>query len=808
MAGEVSVLGLSDIPVGWLTWQRPPAKPVLTVVCRATFVLRPGEAVLAEEQQPLAAAERPYPDGASLGLYAPADLVPMKPRADVLLVGHAFAPGRQPVRSLIARLAVGEVDKRVEVFCDRQFDLQGALREGPPFARMPLVYERAAGGPQTPNPIGVRPDMRDIYGRLALPNLQPPGLEIASASDPIAPIGFGPIANGWLSRRALLGPAAAARLPDTWHDQVLPSDLDPEHFQAAPRDQQVQTLRPDERLTLENLHYEHPRLVTRLPGIGPRAFVEGLGAPKAVAMRADTLWIDASCGLCTMTWRGQVRLEHATQPVQVFVAMEEPGRELAWEDVKELRDARASAEDGTSTVLQSRGTVLAPLELTPARGSPLPFSAPQTPQAPRETADDSVGLPFQPPGAPRPQRLPTPPPPSDSETRTMDISSAQAAPAMVAPAPPLESPWAESPWARGAAAPGAAPPGAAPPPGKLPAAPIAPLTALASATASPLPVAPPLITPPAVVAPPLPVAPPPITAFAVTASPLPVAPPPVAAPAKSAPRSPPAWSPLRAATPEALNLVWFHPPCLPRLRKDPRFAPVLDALDEQPLDRDLDDPAHAETTADIEDWREAFEILARGAVSSEGVAAALAGATLADGRLVQPLVLVAGELVFAFDELESLKAMISAAAPQASADPEAKGILDLAKEFLGTPGIPGAPVVAEGLEARIRETFEKRDLVPPGQLDALAERALLGGHHFQRRAVFGAPHVRALLHGLPDGPIPTYLGEAVAAKLPAAQRLRVRLLAHVHPAADQQETHPAALRAAALGVVSPSMVRR
>src|SRR5688500_11266464 len=103
MRGEVSVLGLSDIPVGWLIWQRPPSKPVLTVVCRATFVLRPGEAVLAEEQQPLAAAERPYPDGASLGLYAPADLVPMKPRADVLLVGHAFAPRRQPVRSLIAR---------------------------------------------------------------------------------------------------------------------------------------------------------------------------------------------------------------------------------------------------------------------------------------------------------------------------------------------------------------------------------------------------------------------------------------------------------------------------------------------------------------------------------------------------------------------------------------------------------------------------------------------------------------------------------------------------------------------------------
>jgi hypothetical protein len=259
--------------------------------------------------------------------------------------------------------------------------------------------------------------------------------------------------------------------------------------------------------------------------------------------------------------------------------------------------------------------------------------------------------------------------------------------------------------------------------------------------------------------------------------------------------------PPRASSPDALSLVWFHPQCLPRLRKDPRFASILDALDEQPLDEDLDDPAHAEATADIED--------PRGAISAEGATAALAGAARDDGRLVQPIVLLAGELVFSFDELEELKAMISAAAPHAGAEAEAKGILDLTKEFLGTPGLPGAPVVAEGLGTRIRETFEKRGLIPAGQLDGQAERALLGGRHFQRRVLFGGPHVRALFHAGPaEGPIPVYLCEELATKLPAAQRLRVRLLAHVHPAVDQHETHPAALRAVALGIVSTPMVRR
>ncbi|WP_437989241.1 DUF2169 domain-containing protein [Sorangium sp. So ce145] len=782
MDSKVSVLGLSDVvPVGWLVWQRPPSKPVLTVVTRATFVLRPGESVLAEEQEPPSATERSYPDGASLGVYTPADLVPMKPRADVLLVGHAFAPGRQPVRSLIARLAVGEVDKRIEVFCDRQLDLQGALHEGPRFTSMPLVYERAAGGARTENPIGLRPDGRDVHGRLALPNLQPPGIESASPGDPIAPVGFGPIASGWPSRRALLGPAAAARLPDTWRGQVLPSDLDPEHFQAAPRDQQVQALHPDTQITLENLHFQHAQLVTRLPGIRPRAFVQGMGAPQGVAMRADTLWIDASRGLCTVTWRGQIRLEHAAQPVQVLVAMEEPGLPLTWERVEQLRDA-AAGEAQQAELDPERRTIAVPVEMTPARPSPLPFAAVQRPRAPHESAPDDVGLPFHPPGAPPAPPMPIPPPLTDDGTGTIAIPAVPDASEAVAvasgavhgalassaaPLPAASAP-AESPWARRAVS------SFALPSGELPSAAMPPVAAFASATASPLPLAPPrLVTP-----------------------------------TKHAPRSPSASLLQRTSTPDALHLVWFDPLCLQRLRKDPRYAPVLEALDEQPLDHDLDDPAGAEATSDLEDRREAFEILARGPISGDRVTAALAAATLDDGRLLQPLVLLAGELVFSFDELEALKAMISAATPHAGADPEDSGILDLAKEFLGTPGLPGAPLVAEGLEARVRETFEKRGLVPEGQLDALAARALLGGRHLQRRAVFGGHHVRALLHGPVEGPIPTYLREELAAKLPAAQRLRVRLVAYVHPAVDQHETHPAALRAAALATVSPSTVRR
>ncbi len=269
-------------------------------------------------------------------------------------------------------------------------------------------------------------------------------------------------------------------------------------------------------------------------------------------------------------------------------------------------------------------------------------------------------------------------------------------------------------------------------------------------------------------------------------------------------------APAYRAPVEALQLLWFDAESLPLARKDPRFTALLEALDGQPLDQDLDDPSLADDPAAVEDRREAFEILARGpAVDEAGATAALAAAARDDGRLLPPLVLLAGEVLLPFGEVETLKAVMSVAAPRAGADVEARSLLDLTKDFLGTPGLAGAGAVAEVLAARIRETFEKRGLVPAGYFEAQVERALLAGRHFQRRMVFGGPHVRALFQaGGAEGGTPVYLGEELSVRLPAAQRFRARILAHAHPAVDQHETHPVALRAAALAVATPPPPRR
>ncbi|MEZ4302138.1 MAG: DUF2169 domain-containing protein [Polyangiaceae bacterium] len=642
MRGGITAVALSGVPVGWLVWQRPPTAPVLTVTCRATFVLQPGEAALAPEQEAPSAVEQPYSDASSRAVRTPADGIPNKPRADVLLVGHAFAPKGQQVRSLIARIAVGEIDKRIEVFCDRHFDLQGALREGPRFTHMPLVYERAAGGPDTVNPLGVRPDTRDGYGRLALPNLQPPGLEVAKPSDVIPPVGFGPIASTWPSRRSLLGPTLAGRPPADWNGQQVPPDLDPSHFNAAPRDQQAAALHDDERIVLENLHPWHAELVTRLPGLRPRAFAKPKGGtPVPVAMRADTLWIDTSRGLCTLSWRGHLPLEHAGPDLRVFVAMEHASRPLSWDDVDRLRSRGPDPAPAppppkgddplNRTITDPVSTAPALLEsespperiagepmLSPARRvkrATLPFFVPGQggaggPQAP---AADGAGLPFRrtgaseaPPAAP-PAVRPVSSPQEYDETLDEETAHDTSTALPGAPeAPPAASP---SPWASGASA--FPSPGGGPSPTPLSGGGLSG-TPLSGGGLSGVPLS--------------------SARGPVARSPMPLD----RGPSGGARVRDRAGSGNRAPVTEALSLAAFDPRCLPRLRKDPRFVDLLEALDEQPLDDDLDRPEDVGDPAELEDRREVFEILARGEVVSEEAAVeTLAAAVHEDGWLAQ-----------------------------------------------------------------------------------------------------------------------------------------------------------------------------
>src|SRR4051812_15334723 len=128
----MNVTAIGPLPAGSLLWQRH-GNWILTVICKLTFDLLPGESKLAEEQEPLNTDDAYLEDDPGRSMQAPSDLVPFKARADVLLVGYAFAPRGEPHRQFVVRMLVGDINKGFEVVSDRAWSLDGAIREGPRF---------------------------------------------------------------------------------------------------------------------------------------------------------------------------------------------------------------------------------------------------------------------------------------------------------------------------------------------------------------------------------------------------------------------------------------------------------------------------------------------------------------------------------------------------------------------------------------------------------------------------------------------------------------------------------------------------
>jgi hypothetical protein len=862
----MELVSLCPLPVAHLLWQPAPSRHALTIVCKATYALEPGTAALAPEQEPLNEQENHWDDDPARSLYAPSDLVPWKPRAEVLLVGSAHAPRGQPVRSLVVRLTIGPVDKSVEVVCPRVRTRDGELREGKRWTKMPLLWERAAGGPDTYNPVGVRRDApRDLYGQRPLPNLQAPGL----SPDAFEPIGLGPIAAGWSDRRRRAGglaPADLLRAP-------FGEGFDPAYFQAAPADQQVEALRHDERLSLENLLPKHAHLVTSLPDLLPRALVEIAGAPaREVTLAPDTLWIDTHRSLCTVTFRGRVDVDGADPDGRILVAAGRAEQKIAWSQLAPPPPAPrpashpASAAASLEAPAPRPGVTAASLEaLAPRPGAtaasleaPAPRPAVtaaslETP-APFPASRSTAAAPLRPVEVPAPRPAPASDPEGDpdgedsleitrvesdvgarSDTaelrRTGSARAARAAPLPFQPPPPA---WQVPAVVTFGPAPAPLPHAAKVSTQKLDMSELrSSLPAWLQAGAPPPLVAGP--APPALVPSPAPVpasvvAPGPVLAVAPI---VPAAPPLVAPPA-------PVWAPplpgpgiavLRstgeaplgvmdasnsaagatdraAARPEPEARAVGAPslgPAVELIWFDPALAPALRRRPQfAPYQRTAPPRASAEVEAELL-RAEVYDALTRGLPAIGAELQEALEAAEDEGPPATALVLVSGDLELGLDEVATLAAVVEAAGPLGASDKKLKEALDLAAEMLKTP-LRGMPEIAEALTTRVREAWTRANrALPPGYLVAGVERLLLEQRRYQLRELLDGAWIRALLSGGGlDAPVPVYLPAAIARRLPLFQRLPVRLLAEVVWSQDPHEAAPIALRVGALGRLSAS----
>jgi hypothetical protein len=759
--------------VASLLWTPRPGATVLTVVCKATFQLCPGESPLAAEQDLPNEDDNHWNDDPSRSVYSPCDLVPHKPRADVLLVGSAFAPGGQPVRSLLVRLAVGAVDKSIEVFLDRAFARDGKLREGSGLVKMPVRWERAAGGPDTWNPVGVRlHGLPDANGNVAIPNLQPAGLVVARPTDPIPPVGFGPIASTWPERRDKLGRLAGSWPQPGWMDQPLPDHLDRAYFNAAPRDQQLDALRGDERIVLENLHPEHPRLVTVLQAIRPEAHLARQGKPiRTLEMRADTLWIDTDRGLCTLTWRAEVPLERRDEPgtVRITVAAR-PGQDgddaaqtmspIQRQPVvmpfvagrpEESPMARAGAAEAAGTMRLQDGELeeISVDEELPGRSQEAAVQTMFLSGPPQPAA----AMPFVAAAMPAPAPQPAAPP-----------APGIAPPEMVAPAmapPPMAPQRAQSIGERAAAQ--------VMSPNMIPIGGGGPVAGGGAFEASNAAAGPALRRPEPEVAP---------------------------APAVVEPRP-------RATAREVIKLLWFDGKSVARIRKQADWRVILAELELRLLDEGDygdDDAPEAGDEPKPKDRRDVFEVLVKGRpIGADGVRVALSEAIGDDGRFEPPLVLLAGELEFPFDELATLRATAAAASPFAMGDKKLKEQLDVVEELLKTPWLQGSGSIARGLTEKIEEAFtQAKRGVGAEYLSGHTERTLLEQRCYQTRTVFGKRWIRSTLGG---SGVPVYVPEALKDELPMFKRVRVKLIGEVDMQEDQFEAGGAAIKVMAMGRV-------
>lgn len=851
----MEVVSHSPLPVASQLWQSRPGSWVLTFVAKATFDLQPGKAQLSANQEPIHEQDCHWDDDPARSVYAPSDLAPLKTRADVVLVGSAFAPQGQPVRSMFVRLIVGDLDKSIEVHLDRVFGPDGSLIEGSRFSRMSLAYERAAGGPDTMNPIGVRLDVRDMHGRTRLPNLQPPGLAVHGPGVAILPIGFGPIAEAWPQRLSRLGRHASVWSPLALAVAPLPDDLDRAFFNVAPLDQQLPDVADDVRIVMENLHPEWPRLVTNLPGLRPRAMLEGRGGLHPLKMRADTLWIDSDRAVACLTFRSHRSLERFDEPGRILITLEDA---MASAAPPSPPSPRPNAPEPPPLPIRAKASTIVPStpeERTTStsfrQAGGLPFLQPTAPPAsPREERPTMAsGLPF---GNVKPA--------GGHAIQDERTSSGGGLPFVQPSAPRVPVPSAPPPPPPRGAPPGWPASGAGSHPPPLPA--VVPPVPIVSPPPLPAVIAPPAPPPIPAVVPPVPPArasqsvasarqddsvwgsglsrndapavqsigqvvvaaataaaqstPQDASAGVFGASNAAAGPSQVSSGKREEARASVAGiiasSGIRGSSRldirDVVHLVWYHADSVARICKVPVWRAILQEMEQKPADDNLDDPAPNRDPIEIEDMRDIFEILTRAA--SEDVCELsdeLTSAVRPGNKFVPPLLLLAGDVSFPFDERETLKAAVAIATPSATTDELFKNVLREAKEFLGGGADQVCPgPLAEGHTARIREAYQRsRRGAAADTLDVQIERALLEGRQYQKRQVLGMNAIRALMHTTTGSsnvrPAPIYIPEDIAKKLPLYQRFRARVIVELYFQEDQYESHPAALKALAIGRV-------
>lgn len=490
----VPVVSVGPCAAGTSLW-RMDGQLHLAVIVKATFELAAAGDLEPVEAEPVHPADRfdaHQPWGSLSGVR---ETWPPLPRAEVILLGHAYPPPGQPavgqrrVRVTVGRGGQTLVDKVALAVGNRR---SGAEPE--PFSRMPLTWERALGGIGSPtNPLGTG------WGASSerLPN-------VVCLQDPTGTAAcFGPVPAAFPERKALLGDVSRGALDGSIGE--IPDGFRHEYFQSASEDQRAEAWGGDEWIELEGVLERHDSVRVNLPGLQATArLLDAVppGVPELFPLRGDLLVIEPDRGRCSLVWRACVALpdEAVLGTLVAAGAVASPGAAVSWPTGDQARQQLAARSAPVATAPVSApvglsstevmdpvggagaaagaapGAVVQPdqtVALSPA-GEPRGASAvdPASGPAPFELAQAgrAAGT-SQLPGAPwsnEPAQAVSIPELGQASTLNITAEQVAAATAQFAPSPPASTPVAPAPPE--ASSPVAAPPSvvAAPPPGPGP----------------------------------------------------------------------------------------------------------------------------------------------------------------------------------------------------------------------------------------------------------------------------------------------------------------------------------------------------
>lgn len=335
------------LEVSYRVWQIEPPQATLTVIIKGTFdLVADGVCSLAEKQALPLPETFNEEDVDEPSVRHDSDFAILKPQGECFLAGTAHAPGGAAVTALTVGFSVGAVSKQLAVFGDRQWFAAAnntvAPRAGDPapFSSLPLSLLRCFGGPgHAENPLGK--GIAAGADGWPLPNIEHPAFPLRSI-DARPPLGSAfPIPRTFARRTALAGTFDETWVKTRW--PYLPVDFDWAYYSAAPEDQRIAGwFAGDEEIVLEHLHPEHPRLVSRLPGLRPRCLLDRDNDQSAeeVTLVLDTVTVDADLLQVFCVWRGIANVgDMELKSVRsLYVAEERLPRE-----VDELRERLAAA---------------------------------------------------------------------------------------------------------------------------------------------------------------------------------------------------------------------------------------------------------------------------------------------------------------------------------------------------------------------------------------------------------------------------------------------------------------------------------